>query len=176
MVLHWEGGDHTAFALPKNKTGEHRWKTDIDTVQLIAALARQMPDYSIAAMLNRLSKRTAKGHTWTAARIRTLRSDHRIDVYRDGERAQRAEVNLDEAAKELGVSVVIGPLPQIAPKKHCVPRPCHRHGKVDGGAAEDRSGNGAQCPRVSVVLGDVIDIGESVWRFVAAGPISRLRE
>jgi hypothetical protein len=29
------------------------------------------------------------------------------------------------------------------------------------GAAEDRSGNGAQCPRVSVVLGDVIDIGES---------------
>jgi hypothetical protein len=74
------------------------------------------------------------------------------------------------------VSVVIGPLPQIAPKKHCVPRPCHRHGKVDGGAAEDRSGNGAQCPRVSVVLGDVIDIGESVWRFVAAGPISRLRE
>jgi len=63
-----------------------------------------MPDYSIASMLNRLSKRTAKGHTWTAARIRTLRSDHRIDVYRDGERAQRAEVNLDEAAKELGVS------------------------------------------------------------------------
>ena len=104
MVLHWEGGDHTAFALPKNKTGEHRWKTDIDTVQLIAALARQMPDFSIASMLNRLSKRTAKGHTWTAARLRTLRSDHRIDVYRDGERAQRAEFNLDEAAKELGVS------------------------------------------------------------------------
>jgi excisionase family DNA binding protein len=104
LVLHWEGGDHTAFALPKNKTGEHRWKTDVDTVQLIAALARQMPDFSIASMLNRLSKRTAKGHTWTAARIRTLRSDHGIDVYRDGERAQRAELNLDEAAKELGVS------------------------------------------------------------------------
>jgi len=55
-------------------------------------------------MLNRLTNRTAKGHSWTAARIRTLRSDYRIDVYRDGERAQRAEVNLDEAAKELGVS------------------------------------------------------------------------
>jgi hypothetical protein len=32
------------------------------------------------------------------------------------------------------------------------------------------------CPRVSVVMGDVIDIGESSWWFSAAEPISRLRE
>jgi excisionase family DNA binding protein len=104
LVLHWEGGDHTAFALSKNKTGEHRWKTDVDTVELIAALARQMPDRSIASMLNRLTKRTAKGLSWTEARIRVLRSNHGIAVYRAGERAQRAELNLDEAANELGVS------------------------------------------------------------------------
>jgi excisionase family DNA binding protein len=104
LVLHWEGGDHTAFALSKNKTGEHRWRTDVDTVQLIAALARQMPDRSIASMLNRLAKRTAKGLSWTEARIRVLRSNHGIAVYREGERAQRAELNLDEAANELGVS------------------------------------------------------------------------
>ena len=104
LVLHWQGGDHTAFALPKNKTGEHRWKTDVDTVELIAALARQMPDRNIAAMLNRLSKRTAKGLAWTEVRLRAFRSDHGIAVYRDGERAQRGELNLDEAAKELGVS------------------------------------------------------------------------
>ena len=103
MVLHWQGGDHTAFALPKNKTGEHRWRTDVDTVKLIAALARQMPDFSIASMLNRLSQRTAKDRV-DEARIRGFRSDHGIAVYRDGERAQRGELNLDEAAKELGVS------------------------------------------------------------------------
>ena len=55
------------------------------------------------------------------------------------------------------MSVVIGPIPQIAPKKDCAPR-C---GKVECGAAEDRSDNGASCPRMSVVLGKVIDIGES---------------
>jgi hypothetical protein len=49
-------------------------------------------------------------------------------------------------------------------------------GKVESGAAKDRCGNGANCPRSSVVLGDVIDIGESAWRFAAAEPISRLRE
>jgi DNA invertase Pin-like site-specific DNA recombinase len=104
LVLHWQGGDHTAFALPKNKTGEHRWRTDVDTVRLITALARQMPDHSIAAMLNRLSRRTAKGLAWTEARIRGFRGERGVAVYRDGERAQRGELNLDEAAKELGVS------------------------------------------------------------------------
>ena len=47
---------------------------------------------------------------------------------------------------------------------------------MESGAAEDRFGNGAQCPRVSVVLGDVIDIGESARRYAAAESISRLRE
>lgn len=75
------------------------------------------------------------------------------------------------ADMDCGSSEVIGLLPQIAPKKHWV-ECC----KVEGGAAKDRCGNGASCPRSSVVLGDVIDIGESAWRFAAAGLISRLRE
>jgi hypothetical protein len=69
------------------------------------------------------------------------------------------------------VSEVIGPRPQIVPKKHGA-----NCGKVEGGAAEDRCGNGAICPRVSVVLGDVIEIGESARRSATEGPISRLRE
>ncbi|MCB1937519.1 MAG: hypothetical protein KDF59_16450 [Nitrosomonas sp.] len=32
------------------------------------------------------------------------------------------------------------------------------------------------CPRISVVMGDVIDIGESVWRYRDVRQISRLRE
>jgi len=38
---------------------------------------------------------------------------------------------------------------------------CCSCGKVECGAGEDRNRNGAQCPRVRLVLGDVIDIGES---------------
>jgi hypothetical protein len=37
-------------------------------------------------------------------------------------------------------------------------------GKVECGTGEDRKATGAQCPRVRLVLGDVIDIGESLWR------------
>jgi hypothetical protein len=37
-----------------------------------------LPDQAIAALLNRWGKRTAKGHTWTAARVCAFRSDRRI--------------------------------------------------------------------------------------------------
>jgi hypothetical protein len=71
------------------------------------------------------------------------------------------------------VSEVIGPLPQIAPKNSVVLLRC---GEVECGAAEDRCSSGAYCPQVSVVRGDVIDIGESARQFATVAPISRLRE
>jgi len=101
MVLHWRGGDHTELEFSKNRTGQHRWATDQDLVALVRALARQMPDGLIAAILNRMGKRTAHGHTWNKTRVRTLRSDHQIAVYREGEREERGELTLEEAATYL---------------------------------------------------------------------------
>jgi len=69
---------------------------------------------------------------------------------------------------ERKVSGVIGPLPKTAPKKHCGTARL-RSGRVEDGAAEDRFGIGAFCPRVSVVMGDVNDIGESYRRPWAHG-------
>ena len=61
-----------------------------------------MPDMAIAALLNRAGKRTGQDNTWTESRVRAFRSDHGIAVYREGERAERGELNLLEAAAELG--------------------------------------------------------------------------
>jgi DNA invertase Pin-like site-specific DNA recombinase len=104
LLLHWQGGDHTEVITRKNKTGEHRFTTDLDTVKLIALLARQMPDFSIAALLNRIGTRTATGLTWNEQRLRAFRSDRDIEVYKEGERAERGEVTASEAAAALGVS------------------------------------------------------------------------
>jgi DNA invertase Pin-like site-specific DNA recombinase len=104
MKLHWHGGDHTALVARKNRSGGHRFVTTVETTDLIRALARLLPDAKIAALLNRLGKRTAKGHTWTVARVRVFRNDHGIAVYRDGERPERGEVNLNEAATLLQIS------------------------------------------------------------------------
>jgi excisionase family DNA binding protein len=104
LKLHWKGGDHTALEVVKNRSGQHRWKTSEVTEQLICDLARLLPDGSIASLLNRLGIRTAKSHTWTQQRVCAFRNDHNIALYRDGERAERGELILHEAASHLGVS------------------------------------------------------------------------
>lgn len=104
LLLHWHGGDHTEIITRKNRTGEHRYQTDLDTVTLIASLARQMPDFSIAALLNRIGIHTATGLSWNEQRLRIFRSDRNIPVYKEGERAERGEVTASEAAEALGIS------------------------------------------------------------------------
>jgi DNA invertase Pin-like site-specific DNA recombinase len=104
LKLHWKGGDHTALDVQKSRRGEHRWKTSTATELLIQELARLLPDGSIAAVLNRLGIRSAKGHTWTQLRIRNFRAERGIAIYREGERAERGELILHEAATQLDVS------------------------------------------------------------------------
>ncbi len=104
LKLHWKGGEHTALEVPRTRPGQHRWKTSIEVEQLICDLARQLPDRSIADVLNRLGMRSAKGHTWSQLRIRNFRAERGIAIYREGERSERGELNLDEVAKHLGVN------------------------------------------------------------------------
>ena len=49
LMIHWRGGDHTRLAVPRNRTGQHRWSSDADVRDLIRALARQQVDGAIAA-------------------------------------------------------------------------------------------------------------------------------
>ena len=104
LVIHWQGGDHTEMTVKKNKVGQTRWTTEADVVDLVRVLARQLPDNAIAAILNRSGKTTAHGASWTRTHVRGLRNTHGIPVYREGERAERGEVTLDEAADTLKVS------------------------------------------------------------------------
>jgi excisionase family DNA binding protein len=104
MVLHWRGGDHTALKVKKNTTGRHRWTVAEETETLVRELARLMPDRAIASVLNRAGKRTGRNNGWTQSRVTSLRNRCGIAVYRDGERSERGEVTLDEAASALNVS------------------------------------------------------------------------
>jgi len=72
LVIRWAGEDHTALRVRRNRTGQHRWRVDADVVELVRAMARQMPDMGIAAALNRAGKTTAKGNSWTRSRVASL--------------------------------------------------------------------------------------------------------
>ena len=106
MVLHWQGGDHTALKLKKNGVGKHRWTIPEDTLSLVRELARFMPDRQIARLLNRAGKPTGRGNGWTQARVRSFRSHHGIAVHRPDEWAERGEITLEAAAQMMSVSVM----------------------------------------------------------------------
>jgi hypothetical protein len=103
MVLHWQGDDHTALKLKMNTAGKHRWTVAEDTLTLVRALARQMPDKQIARLLNRAGKPTGRGNGWTEVRVRSFRDYHKIAVYRPGEWGERGEITLEAAARIIGV-------------------------------------------------------------------------
>jgi DNA invertase Pin-like site-specific DNA recombinase len=106
MILHWQGGDHTALKLKKNGAGKHRWTIPEDTLSLVRELARLMPDRQIARLLNRAGKPTGRGNGWTQARVCSFRSHHGIAVYRESEWAERGEITLEAVAQTMGVSVM----------------------------------------------------------------------
>lgn len=76
---------------PNHKESRARqtlWSTDDDVIGLIEALARQMPDKSIAAVLNRSRKQTGHGNSWTRMRVCSVRNQKGIRLIR-GERQAR---------------------------------------------------------------------------------------
>src|SRR6516165_643752 len=104
LIIHWQGGDHTRLQVKKNKLGQNRWVTNADVTDLVQVLARQMPDQTIAAVLNRSGKPTGRGNSWTHSRVCSLRYENEIAPYRVGERADRGEVTIEEAAAVLTIS------------------------------------------------------------------------
>jgi hypothetical protein len=66
LIIHWEGSDHTRLTVKRNRAGR---TTHAEVVELVRALARQMPDETIAAVLNRSGKSTGHGNSWTRDRI-----------------------------------------------------------------------------------------------------------
>jgi len=104
LVLHWQGGEHTELTLEKTRTGKHRYVMDTDTIELIRSLARIQPDSMIASILNRFGRRTAHGESWNARRVCSARNNHKIEVYREGERQDRGELTVSEVASMLSVT------------------------------------------------------------------------
>jgi hypothetical protein len=64
FVLHWAGGTHTAFTMPKPRSGVGQ-PTALEDLELIRRLAVRYGDDQIAAVLNKLGRRTAKGKRWS---------------------------------------------------------------------------------------------------------------
>lgn len=103
LVIHWTGGCHTTLRVRKNRTGQNRFHTDREIVDLVRDLAQISPDRDIASILNRLGLKTGKENTWTEGRVRALRSAHGIRACSPEVRGTRW-LTLQEAAVRLSIS------------------------------------------------------------------------
>jgi DNA invertase Pin-like site-specific DNA recombinase len=104
LVVHWMGGVHTELRLPRRRRGQRNSSTSMEIVEAVRVLARICTDDVIAGLLNRNDLRTGNGNRWTRERVTSLRSYHKIPVYRSDLCARDGWMNLTAAAAFLGIS------------------------------------------------------------------------
>jgi DNA invertase Pin-like site-specific DNA recombinase len=103
LVIHWMGGVHTELRLPRRRKGQ-RNSTAPDIVAAVRQLVLIANDDLIAGTLNRNGLVTGNGNRWTRERVTSLRSHHRIPVYRPTQDGIEPYLNLSKAARLLGIA------------------------------------------------------------------------
>ncbi len=81
IVVHWSGGVHSEIRSPKRRRGQ-RNSTPADIIAAVRELALIASDDLIAGLLNRNGLKTGHGNRWTRERVVSLRSHHRIPVFK----------------------------------------------------------------------------------------------
>jgi len=104
LVLRWKGGAISELSVPiKRKPPKIR--TSEDTVALVRRLAVHYPDATIAGILNRQGRRTARELSFTANRVQGLRHYWNIPRYQPTTDQPEGEVlTVADAAKALGLA------------------------------------------------------------------------
>jgi len=103
LLIHWMGGTHTELRLPRRRRGQ-RNSTAPDIIDAVRQLVLVASDDLIAGLLNRNKLMTGNGNRWTRERVTSLRSHHKIPVYRPAESGDEPWLNLTRAAAHLGIS------------------------------------------------------------------------
>jgi hypothetical protein len=103
LLIHWMGGTHSELRLPRRRRGQ-RNSTAPDIILAVRQLVLIATDDLIAGILNRNKLTTGHGNRWTRERVTSLRSHHKIPVFRPAENGVELWLNLTRAAAHLGIS------------------------------------------------------------------------
>ena len=104
LVVRWKGGALSELTVPLRHP-QPTTRTDEDTIDLLRRLAVHYPDAKIAGILNRQHRRTARGLSFTASRVQSLRHHWNIPCYQPNDQTEQKEpLNVTAAAKQLGIA------------------------------------------------------------------------
>jgi len=102
FIVHWQGGSHTRFDMPKPQWGLAD-QTTPEAIELIRQMAIRYSDEEIARVLNRQGRRTGKGNRWTKNRVAAARRRYVINGHRRPQPDPEV-LSLQQAARYCGVS------------------------------------------------------------------------
>jgi hypothetical protein len=104
LLLRWKGGIISELTVPLHRP-QPSIRTDEDTIDLLRRLAVHYPDAKIAGILNRQGRRTARGLSYTASRVQSLRYHWNIPCHQPTDQPQEGELlNVSAAATQLGIA------------------------------------------------------------------------
>jgi DNA invertase Pin-like site-specific DNA recombinase len=104
LVLRWKGGAISELTVPLRRR-QPNIRTSEDTVSLIRRLAVHYPDATIAGILNRQHRTTARGLSFTANRVASLRTHWHIPCHQRSDAPAEGELlNVTAAARELDIA------------------------------------------------------------------------
>jgi DNA invertase Pin-like site-specific DNA recombinase/transposase-like protein len=104
LVLRWKGGAISELTVPLRRR-QPAIRTDEDTISLIRRLAAHYPDAQIAGILNRQHRTTARGLSFTANRVASLRTHWHIPCHQPSSELPEGDLlNVTQAARELGIA------------------------------------------------------------------------
>ena len=102
FVIHWKGGIHTCFEMPRPRGCVGQRTTDED-LEIIRKMAVRYGDPEIANVLNRLGRRTGTGKRWNQTRVARVRKSHSI-AGRSCTLPDPDVLSMNESARHCGVS------------------------------------------------------------------------
>jgi len=105
LILRWKGSAITELTVPLRRP-QPKIRTGEDTIALIRRLAVHYPDAIIAGILNRQHRTTARGMSFTANRVASLRTHWHIPRHQPGgdPPAEGELLNVAQAARELNIA------------------------------------------------------------------------
>ena len=105
LILRWKGGAISELTVPLRRP-QPKIRTGEDTIDLIRRVAVHYPDAIIAGILNRQHRTTARGLSFTASRVASLRTHWHIPRHQPSAStpAEGELLNVAQAARQLNIA------------------------------------------------------------------------
>ncbi len=105
LTLRWRGGLLSELDVPLPRSRPATVRTEEDTIELLRRLAAHYPDTVIAGILNRQGRTTARGLSFTANRVSSLRTNWEIPCFEAAAHTPDGDcMTIERAAQTLGLA------------------------------------------------------------------------